>query len=138
MSPRTTILAKLFGLYLVAISLAMFARMQTIVAIMASIIQDPPLLFVCGLLGISGGLAIVLSHNVWRGGLLPIVLTLFGWAALIKGMLLLLLSPETESRVFFSGIGYERYPYLFAAVLLFLGGYLTYAGFNASSRLTPE
>ena len=71
-----------------------------------------------GLLGMTAGLAIVLSHNRWRGGPLPIMVTLFGWASLIKGSLLLLLSPAAESmpsvkslpedfrEVFFGGLDY--------------------------------
>ena len=112
----------------------MFAHAQATVEIMKAIIQDRPLLFIAGLLGMTAGLAIVLSHNVWSGGVLPIVVTLFGWASLIKGMLLLLLSPETESRVFIVGLGYEQHPNLFAAFALLLGGYMAYSGFNLKMR----
>jgi len=100
---------------------------------MKAIVQDRPLLFIAGLLGMTAGLAIVLSHNVWSGGALPIVVTLFGWASLLKGMLLLLLSPEMESRVFIVGLRYEQYPNLFAAMALLFGVYLTYSGFNAKT-----
>jgi hypothetical protein len=77
---------------------------------------------------------IVLAHNVWSGGVLPILVTLFGWASLIKGMLLLVLSPETESRVFIVGLGYEQHPNLFATFALLLGVYMTYLGFSLKTR----
>jgi hypothetical protein len=112
----------------------MFAHAQVTMEIMKAIIQNRPLLFIAGLLGMTAGLAIVLSHNVWSGGVLPIVVTLFGWASLIKGMLLLLLSPETESRVFIVGLGYEQHPNLFAAFALLLGVYMAYSGFNLKMR----
>lgn len=112
----------------------MFAHAQATVEIMKAIIQDRPLLFMCGLMGVTAGLAIVLAHNVWSGGVLPIIVTLFGWASLIKGMLLLLLSPETESRVFIVGLGYEAHPNLFAAFALLLGAYMTYSGFTLKTR----
>ena len=133
MSPRTAFLGKLLGLYCIAVSLSMFAHAQATVEIMKAIIRDPPLLFIGGLMGVTAGLAIVLGHNVWSGGALPVVVTLFGWASLIKGMLLLVLSPETESRVFIVGLQYEQYPYLFAAIVLLLGAYLTYAGFSSTT-----
>jgi len=101
---------------------------------MKAMIENPPLLFIAGLLGFTAGLAIVLSHNVWSGGALPILVTLFGWASLIKGILLLVLSPETESRVFIVGLRFEQYPNLYAAFLLLIGAYLTYAGFTSSTR----
>ena len=101
---------------------------------MKAIIQDPPLLFIAGLMGVTAGVAIVLAHNVWSGGALPVIVTLFGWSSLIKGVLLLLLSPETESRVFIIGLQYARYPYLFATIVLLLGSYLIFAGFRSTSH----
>jgi hypothetical protein len=124
----------LLGLYLIVISVTMFAHAQATVEIMKAIIQDRPLLFVTGLIGVTAGLAIVLAHNVWSGGVLPIIVTLFGWASLIKGVLLLLLSPETESRVFIVGLGYEEHPKLFAVFALILGVYMTYSAFKRKTR----
>jgi hypothetical protein len=46
----------------------------------------------------------------------------------IKGMLLLALSPDTESRVCIVGLHYEQHPNLYASFMLLLGAYLTYAG----------
>jgi hypothetical protein len=112
----------------------MFAHGRATVEIMKAILQDRPLLFIAGLTGVTAGLAIVLSHNLWSGGALPIIVTLFGWTSVLKGMLLLTLSPETESRVFIVGLGYEQHPNLFAAFALLLGVYLTYSGFNAKTR----
>lgn len=134
MSPRTAFLGKLLGLYLIAVSLSLFAHAGATVEMMKAIIQDPPLLFIAGLMGVTAGLAIILAHNVWSGGALPITVTLFGWVSLIKGMLLLVLSPEMESRVFIAGLHYEQYPNLYAAFALLLGAYLTYAGFSSTTR----
>jgi hypothetical protein len=134
MSPRTAFLGKLFGLYLIAVSLSIFAHARATVEIMKAIIQDPPLLFIAGLMGMTAGLAIILTHNVWSGGALPIIVTLFGWVSLIKGTLLLTLSPETESRVFIVKLHYEDHPNLYAAFALLLGVYLTYAGFSSTTR----
>lgn len=112
----------------------MFAHAHATVEIMKAIIQDRPLLFISGLMGVTAGLAIVLAHNVWSGGVLPIIVTLFGWASLIKGMLLLLLSPGTESRLFIVGLRYNQHPNLSAAFALLLGVYMTYLGFSLKSR----
>jgi hypothetical protein len=131
---RTAFLGKLLGLYLMAIAVTMMAHSQATVEVMKSIVQDRPLLFLCGLVGVTAGLAIVLAHNVWSGGVLPILVTLFGWASLIKGMALLLLSPETESRVFIVGLGYEQHPNFFAAFALLLGAYMAYSGFTLKPR----
>jgi len=103
---------------------------------MKAMIGNPPLLFMAGLLGFTAGLAIVLAHNVWSGGAFPIVVTLFGWAGLIKGILLLVLSPEMESRVFLLGVHFDQHPKLYAAFLLLIGACLTYAGFSSPGRIS--
>ena len=133
-TPRTAFLGKLLGLYLIAVSVTMFAHPQATVEIMKAIILDRPLLFICGLMGVTAGLAIVLAHNVWSGGVLPIMVTVFGWASLIKGMLLLVLSPEMESRVFIVGLGYEQHPNFFAGFAFILGAYMAYSGFTLNTH----
>jgi hypothetical protein len=135
MSSRTAFLGKLLGLYYIAVSLAMFVHPQATAEIMKGIVENPPLLFIVGLIGLTTGLAIVLAHNVWSGGALPIIVTLVGWAILIKGTLLMILSPETESRIFIAGLHYEQHPNLYATFVLLLGAYLTYAGFSSATRL---
>jgi hypothetical protein len=130
-------LGKLLGLYCIALAISMLAHAQATVEIMKEIVQTPPLLFMAGLMGMTAGLAIVLAHNVWSGGALPVMVTLFGWASLTKGMLLLLLSPDTESRLFIVGLRYDQHPYPYALFLLLLGAYLTYAAFH-SERRSPK
>jgi hypothetical protein len=134
MSSRTLFLARLFGLYLIAVSLAMFAHTQATIDIMKAIIQNPPLLFIAGIIGVTAGIAIVLGHNVWSGGALPVIVTLFGWICMIKGMLLLLLSPATEFQVFIVGLHYEQHPNSYATFALLLGVYMTYMEFSSPPR----
>lgn len=93
MSLRTIFISRLIGLYCVLASLVMFTHKQAIVGIEETLVHNPAMLFLTGIITLVAGLAIVLSHNVWTGGALPVVVTLLGWTALIKG--LLLLSPGT-------------------------------------------
>lgn len=112
----------------------MIAHPQATLEVMKAIIQDRPLLFMAGVMGTTAGLAIVLVHNVWSGGALPVIITIFGWAALIKGVLLLVLSPEMEARIFIVGLGYEQYPLVYGFLLLLIGVYLTYAALHSEAR----
>ena len=74
------------------------------------------------------GLAMVLAHNFWSGGALAIVVTLCGWAALIKGLLFLFLPTGVESEYILSML---RNPLLFYVCMtpsLLIGICLTYGG----------
>jgi hypothetical protein len=129
MSKRTTFLGKFIGLYLILISLAMAAHKQATIETMNALARNTPELFVAGLIGVIAGLAIVLSHNVWSGGVLPVLVTLTGWLVLIKGALLLFLSQEEIYRLLLSGLHYQHFFYPYTAIPFLLGVYLAFSGF---------
>jgi len=134
MSPRTTFLSKLLGLYYILAALSMVARGRATVDTVTALIHNQPLMFVVGVITLFAGLAMVLGHNVWSGGALPVIVTLIGWITLIKGLLFLFLSPEAEAGFFLGGLHYGQLFYLYMAISLVLGVYLTYGGFRSTSR----
>src|SRR4051812_21296868 len=100
MSSRTIFLSRLLGLFVLALSLALFLRKPELVDVRGTLIQNTPLLLVVSMAALLAGLAIVLSHNIWSGGALPVVVTLFGWIVLLRGFLLLILPQETIVKLF--------------------------------------
>jgi hypothetical protein len=107
----------------------MVAHRQATVEAMTALLHNPSLVFVVSVMAVAAGLAMVLGHNIWSGGGLPVTVTVIGWLSLIKGVLLLFLSPEAASGAFLAGLHYEQLFVLYAAITLALGIYLTYAGF---------
>ncbi|HKM91807.1 MAG TPA: hypothetical protein VJX29_14455 [Candidatus Acidoferrales bacterium] len=99
-----------------------------------ALVHSAPMLFVVSLLAVVAGLAIILSHNIWSGGALPVIVTLIGWMALVKGTIFLFLSPEAAYEFFLGVYRYEELFYLYAAMPLLLGIYLTYEGFKPAPR----
>jgi ribose/xylose/arabinose/galactoside ABC-type transport system permease subunit len=134
MSSRTTFLSRLIGLYLVLISLAMLTHKQSTIESMTALMHNPPVLFVTAVFAMAAGLAMVLGHNVWSGGVLPVVVTLTGWMMLTKAALLLFLSPEAANGLFLTCLHYQQLFYPYTAFSLFLGLYITYAGFKSTPR----
>jgi uncharacterized membrane protein len=129
MSARTIFLARLIGLFALVQSAAMFIHKEPMVETATGLVRDRPLLLLLGLLALAAGLAMVLSHNVWSGGALPAVVTLIGWIILVRGAVLLLLSPDAVARLF-DAFRFADLFYLYAAIALLLGLYLTWAGFR--------
>jgi hypothetical protein len=134
MSSRTAFLSKLIGIYCIVISLAMLAHKQATVEVVIALVHDAPLLFVTGLIALTAGLAMVLCHNVWSGGAAPVIVTLIGWASLVKGALILFLPPASEADVFLGGLYHARLFYLYVAFSLLIGIYLTYAGAKSTTH----
>ncbi len=132
MSPRTIYLGKLLGLYCVIVALVMMSHKQVIVDTMTTLVHDAPLLFFASLIAMVAGLGIVLGHNVWSGGALPIMVTLVGWTSLIKVVIFMFLPPAT-SVAYFEGLRYAQLFYFYMSLTLVIGVYLTYASFRSST-----
>jgi hypothetical protein len=126
---RTAFLSRLIGLFALFFALSMMVQKQANIDTMNALVHDTALLWVVGTLMVLAGLVLVLTHNVWSGGALPIVVTAIGWLALIKGLLFLLLPPAWQSG-FLAAVHYEEWYYKYAAYVFVLGGYLTWAGFK--------
>jgi vacuolar-type H+-ATPase subunit I/STV1 len=94
-----------------------------------TLVHSPAALLTFGVIVLAAGLAIVLSHNVWSGGTLPVVVTLVGWLILIKGLLLVFLPPEGVAS-YLAALRYQELYYPYAAITLIIGAYLTYGGFT--------
>ena len=129
MSRLTIYLGRLIGLFLLIVALSMLLDRDSIIEMATAILDDRALLLIVGLVGLGVGLAIVIGHNFWSGGLLPIVVTLFGWSQLLRGLALLLLPAETQV-AFFQLMRLEDFFYVYAGIPLVVGAYLTYAGFT--------
>ena len=71
-------------------------------AIIETTVADRPVMLVYAITSLAMGIAMVLGHNVWSGGALPVAVTLVGWLILAKGLLLCFLRqkrcPERSSR----------------------------------------
>jgi hypothetical protein len=131
MSARTIYLGKLIGLYCVLLALVLISHKQASVDMVTALVHDAPVLFVVSLMAMVAGLAIVLAHNVWSGGALPVVVTLVGWISLIKGLIFLLLPPDT-SFAYFEALRYGQFFYGYMSITLVLGIYLTFSAFRSS------
>ena len=131
MSPRTRFLSRLIGLYCILIALSMMTRRQAIVEAVTVLLQNPSMTLILGVITLAAGLAMVLAHNIWSGGALVVVVTLVGWMALIKSLLFLFLPPEMETGLFLQQLHYQQFFYLYSAISIVLGVYLTYGGFRS-------
>jgi hypothetical protein len=134
MSSRTLFLSRLLGLYCIVMALSMFLRGQAMADTVTSMLGNAALMLVLGIVVVIAGLAMVLTHNIWSGGTLTVLVTLAGWIALIKGTLFLIVPPASSGAFFLNGFHYQQLFYVYAAIALIVGLYLTYGGFRSASR----
>jgi hypothetical protein len=129
-STVTRLLSRLIGVYCVIVSLAMASHRSATVETITAMVHNTPLLFLSGIIAVVTGLAIVLNHNVWSGGATPVIVTLIGWVTLLKGTLLLFLSPEAESAAFLDGLHFSQLFFVYCGIAFAMGAWLTWSGFS--------
>jgi hypothetical protein len=134
MSTRTIYLSRLIGLYCIFVVLSMVIRKQDTVYAVAALLRNPSTMLVLGIIAMAAGLAMVLAHNIWRGGALPVVVTLVGWLTLIKGLLILFMPTDVVAEIILCWLRHPLLFYVSMILPLLIGIYLTYSGFRSRSR----
>ncbi|MFH1142441.1 MAG: hypothetical protein ABIH67_05735 [Candidatus Uhrbacteria bacterium] len=120
-------LAKLFGLVYLLIGLGVFINKNFYKEVFEKLLKNEALIFCCGATAFVVGFAIVSAHNLWVGDWY-IIITLFGWASLIKGAMFLLL-PKFQISLAKSLMKSDFYLNLTTVVCLVIGLILCYFGF---------
>jgi len=100
-------------------------------AVIETTAEDTAVMLSYAIFSLAMGVAMVIGHNVWSGGALPVVVTLAGWLILAKGIFLLVLPPEAFSRMMHL-MRYREHCSFYLAPAFLLGLYLTWAGFGMS------
>jgi hypothetical protein len=130
MKPLTVYLGRLLGLFTLITSFWLLVERQNTVSTIPALLGDRPAMVIFAIIALAGGLAIVLAHNIWSGGVLPILVTLIGWVMVVRGVLFLFLPPEATLGIL-AAMQFGRLFYVYLAIPFVLGVYLTYLAFTA-------
>ena len=120
-------LAELWGISLVLLSLSLLIKEKYVKRLFAAV-EEEATAFCWGMTALIIGVAMVLSHNVWVQNW-QVVITIFGWLSLIKGLSLLFF-PEL-AKEWVGKIKDKQWLPIALVVALFIGLALTYLGFTA-------
>ncbi len=122
----TILLAQVFGLYAIIVGLAVLANRRHIMLGVAALVEERFAQLIAGILALLLGSFLVNIHNDWST--LPAALvSFFGWAALVKGILYLLL-PEASLGKLVRKLNQRRWYMIDGIVVVLYGLYL--AGFG--------
>ena len=130
--PKLTIyLSRLIGVVALIVGVAMLTDKVGVVAGLEHLGQDRTALLLLGFVRVTFGAGIVLIHNVWTRGVWPLVVTLTGWAMLVRGVMNLVLPVEVMAGLRAAAHAVDFY-YVYAGIPLLLGAYLGLRGFSAA------
>ena len=94
MRRQTIFLARLFGLFMIVVALWKLVDEPRLTTIVEAVVQDRPVTVLVGVMCLGAGLAVVFGHQIWSGGIAPVLVALLGYIPPIRGVALLFLAPN--------------------------------------------
>ena len=83
--PASIFIAKLLGPLFILVGIALLSKTEMFQEILREFIESPALVYMAGFFGLLGGLALVLTHNIWVRDW-RVIITLIGWATIIRAL----------------------------------------------------
>ena len=120
-------LAKLIGPVLLAGAVGLFVNAAAHRAMAQEFLKSPALIYLSGILTMTAGVAIVLTHNVWAADWRGLI-TLFGWLGAVGGAARIILPAQVRS--FGEAMLKSQAAMLIGgAIWLAIGALLSYVGY---------
>ena len=132
MAVSTVYLSRLLGVVLLIAAALMLIDKNAVIAAAVALGNDRIATLVLGIVRVVVGAGIVLIHNLWTKGFWPLVVTLCGWLLLLRGVGILFLPSDVFASLV-AGAHVDEFYYVYAAVPLVLGAYLSLRGFSAAT-----
>ena len=90
------VLAQIIGITFIVLGLSMLFNKQWTAVMVEDLVKNQGLIWMAGLIALMMGAVTVVLNNFWTSGL-PLFVTVVGWLALIKGVVILLFPNFTVS-----------------------------------------
>jgi uncharacterized membrane protein len=119
----TFFLAEIFGWYLLLIGALFLFKRREFVEAATEMSKSKAMLLIVGLMATLCGLMVVLSYVGWGAGAIPTLITILGWAVLLKGLAIIFL-PQQVVNAWTRWSHMEKLAYVYAAVTIILGLFL--------------
>jgi uncharacterized protein YjeT (DUF2065 family) len=118
---------QILGIVYLTIGIGIIINLDFYKKLLTNFTENPPAIYLGGLVALVIGCLIVIFHNLWTKDW-SVIITIFGWAALIKGLFLIVL-PKVSIKV--SNIFKEMKKFLkvWGIIAAVVGGLLAWVGF---------
>lgn len=126
-------LAKLLGPVLLAVGFSMVVGPSGYIAMASDLLNDTALVYVAAVIGLIGGIALVLAHNIWIGDW-PLIITLLGWISIVDSLTWIVLT-RTMQTLWAPLLKFPAVVFVGGLVVLPLGAMLCYFGYRASKPI---
>jgi hypothetical protein len=127
--PASLFIAKLIGPIFLVVGVALLSRPEAFRSLLREFVASGISMYMAGFFGLLGGLALILTHNVWALDW-RVLITLIGWASLVRA-LVTIFSPQWIASIGAKLIEFRGVFAVAAAIDLVIGAILSYFGYSA-------
>ena len=92
---KSIFLAQIIGLFYLIIAFGFLFNKKYYINMIGKLMKAPGFMFLGGMLSFVAGFAIIFYHNIWQDW--HIIITIFGWAGVLKGVMFFVFPKLTES-----------------------------------------
>jgi len=121
-------LAKLIGPIFVIVGIGLLLNRDRYRAVVDEVMASRTLLYVFGVMALTGGLAIILTHNVWVWDW-PVIITTIGWLMLVRGTLRIIFPQQVEALARKLVARWSNIFLISGLLVIMLGAFLCWKGF---------
>ena len=129
-------LARLIGPLLITIGAGLLVNGDIYMTMAGQFLHSFALIYISGLIALTGGLAIINTHNVWTSDW-RVIITILGWAATLGGVLRIVF-PQWVEQVGTAMLTQQGAVTGAWIVLLLLGLWLSYVGYVEKPKRTAR
>jgi uncharacterized membrane protein len=124
---NSVFLARLIGPLMLAVGIGIFVNGAIYRMLADEFLRSRALIYLSGLLTMTAGMALILTHNVWRADW-PVIITILGWLAAIGGAVRII-APQGTERVGRQMLKHKHGLTIAGAVWLAVGAVLCFFGY---------
>ena len=121
-------LAKLIGPIFVIVGIGLLLNGDRYRAVVDEVMSSHTLLYVFGAIALTGGLAIVLTHNIWVWDW-PVIITIVGWLMIVRGSLRIIIPQQVEDLARKMVTRWSNILLISGLLVITLGAFLCWKGF---------
>ncbi len=121
---------QILGIVYLAVGIGILINPEFYKKLLATFSESPPAIYLGGLAALAVGYLIITFHNIWPSDW-PVIISIFGWLSLIKGLFLLLLPKVSISVCKFFERQMTKFFIVWAIVVAVVGALLAWLGFFA-------
>jgi uncharacterized protein YjeT (DUF2065 family) len=121
-------LAKLIGPIFLIVGIGLLLNGDRYRAVVDEVMSSHTLLYIFGAIALTGGLAIVLTHNIWVWDW-PVIITIVGWLMIVRGSLRIVIPQQVEDLARKMVAGWSNILLISGLLVITLGAFLCWKGY---------